>query len=383
MLGKIQLQLGLQILLLAGLTACGGAPSNVQKPDSLGSFKQELSLKKLWSHSAGSMISTGGRIQLLLQNDSVISVSNAGTLTSFNRNTGKQNWSTSLGVAISAGIGGNESILVVATRDGDITAVSANDGTVRWTVNISGEVLSPPAPGGGKFILQTVDGRVMALSAQTGKTEWVYERTVPSLSLRGNSGPVYRQGLVVVGFASGHVVGLDVRNGRAIWERVVAFPSGKSDVERLVDIDSPPVISDSMLFAGSYQGKLVAIDLRNGQTAWSRPLSVYLPMASDGDVLFVVNDQGVILAIDQKTGADKWAQNDLKRRISSGPAISSNAVVLGDIEGYIHLLNTNTGAVVGRYKSDSSRVTSNLAMDSKIYTSTDSGQVQVYSITTP
>lgn len=366
--------------LVAGLSACGGAPSNVQAPDALGSFREKASLKVLWSRSAGSMTATGGRIHSIPHDDSIITVSSSGTVTSINKSTGKQNWTVNLDRQISAGVGGGDPAVLVATRDGDIVALSPDTGAVLWSINVAGEALTAPVYGAGKIFVQTVDGRVVALSARTGKSDWVYERTVPSLSLRGNSGPVYQQGLIVAGFASGHVVGIDARNGRAVWERVVAFPSGRSDVERLVDVDSPPIISANMLFAASYQGKLVAIDLRNGKTVWSRPLSVYLPMFSDGNRLYVVNDQGVVLAIDQNSGADKWIQGNLKYRISSGPVVASGSVVVGDFEGYNHLLSLDTGEIIGRRNIDNSKVVSNQVVDGRICTNTASGKVLVSTI---
>lgn len=361
------------------LVACGGAPSNVQKPVDLKSYKTEYSTKVVWSMSMGAM-SAGGRLQVASSDDTLYMVSQSGNIAAVNKETGSKKWQKNLSIPISSGVGVGDSIIGLSTKDGEVLAISTNDGSVLWTVNIVGEVLSVPVIGHGMMFVQTGDGRLLGLSAKNGKILWTYERTVPSLSLRGSSGPILKQGLIVAGFASGHIVGLDARNGRVVWERVVAHPSGRSDIERLADVDAPPVIVGFMLFSVSYQGKLIAIDLRNGKLVWSRPMSAYLPFSADSENLYIANDRGVVFAIKQSTGADVWVQNGLKARVSAQPVPVSGAVIVGDIEGYIHLLNIKTGSIAGRRNLDGSKVIGHEISNNYVVTSTEQGKILAYTV---
>lgn len=365
---------------LALLTACGGSPSNVEAPATLKSFKKAYRVSVDWKKSVGPMASFGGRMRAAVYEGSVFVIDDEGRIFSLNAETGDQNWTSNVGKAISTGIAADDSILAFATRDGQVIAVSAKDGSTLWSANVLGAVLSDPAIGNGKVYVQTEDGRVLALSEKDGSITWTLERTVPSLSLHGNSGVVYKQGLLVVGFASGHVIGIDSRNGRTIWDRVVSYPKGRSDVERISDVDAPPLIVGYNLYAVSYQGKMMAMDLRSGRVLWTRPLSAYLPFSADNKNLYVVNDEGVVLAIDQSSGENAWTQNELKRRLSTKPLVVDGKLVVGDKEGYIHVLNSGNGSIAGRYNVDGSRVLSQVIADGRIYGLTAKGQLVSYTL---
>jgi len=367
------------LLLTTLLVACG-SPSNVEAPAELKSFKKLYNVNVLWQQSVGSMASSGGRMNIATSGNSLYVINDAGQISSLDVKSGKPDWSKNYDTTISTGIASGDSLLAFATRDGKVTAVSAKDGTQMWSTSVDGAVLSVPAIGSGKIYVQTEDGRVLALSETDGTVQWTLERTVPSLSLRGNSGVIYKQGLLVVGFANGHVVGIDSRNGRSIWDRVVSFPTGRSDVDRIADVDSPPLISGYMMFAVSYQGKVMAMDLRTGQVMWSRAMSSYLPESADATNLYLVNDEGVVLALNQVNGSDAWVQNNLKRRISTRPLAYDGKIVLGDKEGYIHILGASTGTIVGRYHLDSSKVLSHLVVGSELYSLTQDGHLIAYTI---
>lgn len=368
-------------LLAVMLTACG-SPSNVDAPAELKSFKKLYRIDVDWKKNVGSMADSSGRMRAAFANGAIFVVDDTGQVTSLDSTSGKLNWVSKLEKPVSTGITVGDSLLVFATRNGDVVAVSTADGSIAWTANVQGAVLGVPAIGNGKAYVQTEDGRIIALSERDGTVAWTVERTVPALSLRGNSGSVYAQGLLVAGFANGHVIGVDSRNGRVLWDRVVSYPAGRSDVDRLSDVDAPPVIEGYRLFAVSYQGKIMAMDLRNGQVLWTRPMSVYLPFSADDRNLYIVNDEGVVLAISQANGASVWIQNDLKRRISTRPLIYEGKIILGDKEGYIHVLDSGNGVISGRYSGDGSKVLSHLVANGKIYSLTEKGQLIAYTIKT-
>lgn len=371
----VRLRILLLVATTAVITACGSSPSNVEPPAELKSYTRTVDTHASWSVSMGATAVPGARMKPALEGNRIVYADGKGGVRAIDSANGKTIWEANLDTRLSSGVAADSRIAVVATANGEMVALSLVDGNQVWSSSITGEVLSAPVIGGGKVIVQTTDGRVLALDENNGKQMWAFERTVPSLSLRGSSGPIFQQGLVVAGFASGHVVGIDSRNGRAIWERVVAYPTGRSDVERLVDVDAPPLIVGYYLFATSYQGKLAAIDLRNGQFAWSRPMSSYLSMAADARNLYVVNDQGAVMAIDQASGNNVWVQNELERRITSGLAVMGTMIVAGDYQGYIHLLRSSDGKIVGRYSMGSSPVISNQVEGDTLYSNTENGKI--------
>ena len=372
-------RLSVVLVLLLLISACG-SPSNVEAPAPLKSIKSLYRVNVDWRKNAGSMSGSAGRMWAAASGKSIYAVNESGQVSSYDADSGKLEWTAKFDKPVSTGIAASDSLLAFATRDGEVVAASTADGAKVWSTSVLGSVLSVPAIGNGKVFVQTEDGRVVALAERDGSVVWTLERTVPSLSLHGNSGAIYKQGLLVAGFANGHVVGIDARNGRAIWDRVVSFPTGRSDVERISDVDAPPIIEGYRLFAVSYQGKVMAMDLRNGRILWSRPMSAYLPISADSQNVYVVNDEGVVVALNQESGANVWAQNDLKRRISTRPLAVNGNVVVGDKEGYIHILESGTGKIVGRYKGDGSKILGQFSVGGEIYCVSDSGQLIAYSI---
>ena len=366
------------LLPLVFLAACG-SPSNVEKPTELKSFDALYRAKPAWTASFGAYPVATGRINLGIGGNTVYVADGEGVVYALDANSGKQQWRVETGAPLSSALGMSGKLLALALRNGRVVAITT-DGEVRWSADVAGEVLAAPAIWGNTVVVQTSDGRISGLAANDGNKLWTYERTVPSLTLRGSSGPVVVDGLAVAGFSSGLIVGLDARNGRLVWEKVVALPSGRSDIERLADVDTPPVITGYHLFAASYQGQLMAMDLRNGNVLWSRPFSSYLPLAHDASRLYLVNDQGVVVAVDQASGADVWAQNDLRARTSGNPVVTNGVLIVGDVEGYIHLLDTATGKIVGRSSIGSGPVISQGGTGTVFYSVLANGKLSAYTM---
>jgi outer membrane protein assembly factor BamB len=194
-----------------------------------------------------------------------------------------------------------------------------------------------------------VDGRLFGLAAADGKRLWVYERSEPALSLRGTDTPVMVADAVVAGFASGKVVALRLKDGGAMWEATVSQPRGRNEIERLVDVDVPPLVFGDAVYAASYQGKLAALNPRTGAVLWSRDVSTYSGLTSDGNNLYLTDDKSNVLAFDRRTGASLWKQEGLRGRRLNGPVVYGDAVVVADAEGYVHWLARDDGRFVARY----------------------------------
>ncbi len=257
-------------------------------------------------------------------------------------------WEVETDSPLSGGPGVGDGLVLAGALNGELLALDAGNGERKWSAQLSSEILSVPAADTGVVVAHTVDDKLYGLSAATGKELWRYESAVPVLSLQGTSSPVIYNGLVISGFANGKLATFDLLSGQLVWEASVALPRGRSELERMVDIDGDPVVKGGAVFAATYQGNLAALLLDNGRAAWRRDLSSHKSLAVDWERIYVVDDQDHLLAIDPRTGTALWRQEALQNRRLTAPALIADYLVTGDFEGYLHWINPSDGAIVGR-----------------------------------
>jgi outer membrane protein assembly factor BamB len=339
------------------LGGCASSALERQPPAALVDFTPAGDVRELWSEQIGSGDSKLGlRLSPELDGKVVYACSSRGQVSAFAATDGKRLWETDLDLPVSGGIGIGPDIVVVGTLKGNVVALERSSGKVLWRSSVSSEVLAPPAVGPGIVVVQSADGKIAGLSALDGARVWVYERTEPPLSLRGTSTPRILGDQVVAGFANGKIAGIALQNGRPAWELTVAQPRGRNEVERLVDVDAPMLALGDALFAVSYQGKLIAIDLRGGRIAWSRDMSSFSGMDADQSRLYVTDENGNVLAFDLRTGASVWKQDKLHGRMLNAPTVVDDCVVVGDYEGYLHWLSRDDGHMVARSRVGSKAI---------------------------
>ncbi|MCG6976290.1 MAG: outer membrane protein assembly factor BamB [Acidiferrobacterales bacterium] len=367
----------LSATLVLALAGCGGlGKSNLEPPTPLKDFKATAQIQRLWSADIGDAGDQYNRLAPRLAGDTVYAASGKGDVTAFNADTGKTLWRQELAVPVSGAMGYGNNLALLGTREGEVLALNSDSGKLVWRTRVSSEVLAPPVATSGVVVVQTIDGFVYGLSAQDGKRLWQFQRTVPALSLRGTSGPSIQSGMVVTGFADGTIVGLDLNSGKVRWDAAVARPSGRTELERLVDVDGTPVIAGYRMFAASYQGRLIALDLRNGRLLWGRKASTYVPMAVDRSNVYLVDADGVVVALDQATGAERWRQTGLRARFVSAPAIINGYLAAGDYNGVLHLLSRDSGEFVARTDIDGSAIVSRpVSRGNRLYVSNQSGRL--------
>ena len=324
----------------------------VEKPAELPEFIPERTAQMLWRHDVGRGVEKDF-LQLgpQIDGDLVFMVDRRGDVEALEAATGRRVWEVRLDVQTSAPVGVGDGLVLVATRKGELIALDSATGARRWQAALSTEVLAPAIAHLGTVVAQTGDGKLVALNAADGKRRWVFERIEPPLSLRGTSRPVILGEYVLSGFANGKIVALDLRDGRLLWELPVATPRGRSEIERLVDVDAPVLVVRDALYAASYQGKIVAVDLRSGRLNWSRDASVFNAMAADDRNLYVTDDKSIVMAVDQASGAIVWRQDRLRGRRVSAPTIVDGYVAVGDFEGYVHWLSPEDGRFVARFRA--------------------------------
>ncbi len=344
------------LLLIAGvLSGCSlfSEDDNTEPPAELESFDRQVRLVSLWSRDTGDGANEQRvKLEPVVSGERVFAADRSGLVLAYELESGKLLWKHKTGLAISAGVGIGDSLALVGSSEADLVALDAETGEERWRTTVSSEVLSVPRASDGVVVVQTVDGKITGLDEDDGKRLWIHDRSAPVLTLRGTSTPLVVQGVVLAGFANGKLTALDIRSGRQLWEVAVAVSRGRSELQRIVDLDADPVIRDGVLYVSSYQGRLVAISLQDGRMLWKRDMSAYAGIAVDDRQVYVSDADSEVWALDRRTGASLWKQGKLRRRDLTGPVVVGEYVGVGDFEGYVHLLSRDEGVIVGRERVD-------------------------------
>jgi outer membrane protein assembly factor BamB len=258
------------------------------------------------------------------------------------------------GQRISGGVGVGAGLVLVGTARGEVLAFD-REGKSLWKAQVSGEVLAPPAAQDSIVVVRAGD-RVHALDAATGKQKWVYQRPTPALTVRTHTGLVVDRGAVFVGFPGGRLVALALSNGNIGWDAVVALPRGATELERVADITSLPVLDGRQICAVVFQGRVACLDAARGTTLWARDVSSIAGLALDARYLYVTDDKNAVVALDKTSGASIWKQDRLLNRRVSAPLAVGRYVVVGDVEGYVHFISRDDGSFVARIATDGSSI---------------------------
>ena len=361
------------------LGACSFSKSNTEDPAELVEIKPSLQPEELWSASYGGVDPYRQiRLEPRLLKDVLYVVDDDGDVSAYSVKSGESLWEVDIDRTVTGGLGAGDGHLYLGTDKGEVICLDAANGEVVWRSRVSSEVLAPPVSASGRVIVQTIDGSLYALAGDDGKPLWDYHREEPALTLRGTGTPQVVQDLVFSGFAGGVLAALGLNDGRLLWEHAVSYPSGRNEVERLADVDASPLVSGYNLFAVSYQGRLVSVDLRGGKTLWSREVSSHTGLAADPENVYVADELGQVHAFDRKSGSTLWVQNKLKGRRLGAPAVSGGYVVVGDFEGWVHWLNVRDGSLAARFQVGSDPVrTAPIIVDGKLIISGIGGDLAV------
>ncbi|WP_330925662.1 outer membrane protein assembly factor BamB [Candidatus Sororendozoicomonas aggregata] len=375
------------VLLVSGLSACSLFSSEeevVKTPKALKPLQGEVvTLTKVWSKSLGDKAEEGhGNLRPTIEGDAIYAVGAAGTVIAVDRKTGKDIWRRKLeNIRVSGGLTVRGGRVLLGTLNGDVIALSQKDGSELWRARVSSEVLSAPASDGFTVLVKSIDDKLTALDAENGKVLWTQSALQPALTLRGASAPVIEGEAALAGYAGGEVKAFRLESGVPLWEARVATPKGSSELERMVDIDTTPLIVGDTMFVASYQGNVAALDLYRGRLKWSKEMSSYRSLAEGFGSLYVTDQDSYVSSLDQRTGASSWQQKDLEYRDLSAPATFGNYVVVGDYEGYIHLLSQVDGSMVGRYHVGSSAIEAQPVVDGdRVYIQTVNGKLVALSM---
>ena len=344
---RIQSLLPLLLLLISGCSAFS-AKDNAEPPAELVELESQLKIQELWDRSFEGSDEAFLKIAPAFDYERLYIAEPSGEVSALDPETGKTLWSVDLEVPISGGPGVDEGLVVVGTQEAELIVLNALDGSERWRKRVSSEVLSSPAVGSGEVVSRTIDGRITAFDAEDGTQRWVYDRSVPVLTLRGDSSPLLHDSQALIGFANGKLVALDLNSGAPNWEALVAAPSGRTELERVVDIDAELKLVEGTVFAAAYHGELAAVSEISGVVLWRREFSSHAGLDADWRQLFITDESDHVWSLDASNGATLWQQKQLHARRLSAPAMVEGNLVVGDYDGYLHWLSQYDGRMLAR-----------------------------------
>lgn len=370
---------------VAGCGMFGKKEDEELQPAKLEKFPETFKVRKAWSAKLGKE-SDFLRVALRPAGDAdrMFAASIDGNVLAIDPDTGKTLWKTKLDLELTAGPGvGGDSVAVMAA-DGYLIVLEASTGTERWRTDIDGESLAFPLIENDLVIVQTIDNRLRAVSVFDGSPRWTIEQKTPALTLRGTATPVMIGSNVVAGFDNGRLMSVDSETGDINWESMLSPPSGRSDLERLADIDGQMSVVDRDIYAAGYQGTLASVAAESGQVLWQQEISTYVGVAADWTNLYTSDENGEVIALTRRTGSESWRMDTLLRRWPTLPVPFNTTVVVGDFEGYLHFFSNVNGELVGRARLGKKAISSNpLVIGNRLYVQSDSGSLHAFDVAEP
>ncbi|MES2883535.1 MAG: outer membrane protein assembly factor BamB [Pseudomonadota bacterium] len=371
------------IALLAAAAAACTDKVKVREPAKLVDIdKATVKVSEAWSRGVGD--GAAGRptgLRPALEADGLFVAESGGQVLALDPATGRELWKADLKARLSAGPSLLGDLVLVGSLDGDVIALKRADGTAAWRAQVSSEVLAPPVGAGDVVVARTIDGRMFGLSSADGKRLWSFDRTVPTLTLRGLSPPLIEGNRVLLGMDSGRVAAIQLRDGAPLWEQAISVPSGRTELERLADIDAQLLEADGGVLVASYGGDVTLIDPVDGQSRWRRAIKSGAGVAVGGSNVYVSDTDGVVWALDAASGAAVWKSEALQYRRLSPPAFFKGHVVVADYKGYLHFFDPADGKLVGRTRVGRDPILAPMvATDSTLYVYNVEGRLEALTI---
>jgi outer membrane protein assembly factor BamB len=344
--------------LLTSLAACvllaACSDEIVNPPTELEEVDSKFEIDVRWSESVGEGADEKfNDLTPAVWDNYVLTADIKGLVTAFDRESGDIVWEVDLKEPLSGGISANAGLVAVGSKKANVIVLNVEDGSEVWRKEVSSEVLAKPAIDGTMIVVRTADGKIFALDSNDGSQEWFYDRVIPNLTIRGTSAPLITNGVVLTGFANGKIAAFNLGSGDLMWEQRVSSPRGSSDISRIVDVDTTPVVFGNVLYGAGYNGYAIAMDLTNGRYLWRQELSTVKDLYVDSLRVYAVTTDGTIVAISRTTGDVAWKQEGLKYRRPTAAAALGDELIVGDFEGYVHFLDKSSGEFVAREHLDS------------------------------
>lgn len=372
------------LLLLAGCQTIGGwfSGDDELKPAELTEIRQSVPIDRVWSVNTGDGINRSQpRIRPVAVGDQIWVADHEGQITAVNAKSGRIEREIDIELPISAGPAVTDELIMVGTFDGELVVIDRDSGRIDWRAQLSSEILSLPVLHDGIIIARSIDGRVFGLDRSDGSRIWVHDRSVPLLTLRGNGDPLTRAGQVYIGYDDGHVTALKVSDGSVLWEQRVTEPEGRTELERLADIDGPMLVVGTELYVASYHGRLAGLALESGRTLWVKEISSSSGLSLRRTQLAATDRDDNVWMVDRRNGATLWRDDQLLRRELTRPVFLGGLVAVGDLEGYLHFFDVDNGEIVAREKaSGSAPASAPLVIGDTLYLLDEDGDLSAWRV---
>ncbi len=373
------------VVLLSGCSSLMFWQSDDDKalaPAKLQSFNEEVRLRELWSRNTGrGQDPLYASLEPAIHGEMIFTADDRGRVTAMNRDNGRVLWESRLDRPLGGGVGAGGGLVLVGDLRGSLFALDMATGAQRWRAQLNTELLSAAAANNQVVVAQALDARLVGLSTATGEILWQYTTDAPALTLRGTSNPVLTDNVAIAGFANGRVIAVNPTTGATLWENRVALPSGRTELERVVDIDGNPILVGDVLFVTSYQGRAAAITRGTGRALWYQDMSSHHGPAHGADQVYISTAIGEVVALAANTGQLLWTNDQLLRRGLTPPAFVGGTVVVGDEDGYLHALSPQDGRLVGRTRVDRGGLKVSMASDGRtLYVLSNNGRLTAYRV---
>ena len=328
-----------------------GGEDDPDAPAELVDFEPTLNVGKVWSTGVGKGLDKAGRqLRPAYSSGSLYAADYKGLLMAIDATSGSKRWEIKTKLPFTGGPGISGNLLLMGTENGEVFAFDASTGTQRWSANVTSEVLAAPAEADGIVVVRCVDGRVFGLDADTGQRLWIYDHNVPLLTLRGNAPLLLRAGVVFIGYDGGQVVALRKDDGSLMWEQTLVTTEGRTELERLSDIDGQLVFIASDLLVSSYKNRLASLAADSGRLLWFKDVSSATGVSVDRVNLALSDKDGNLWLLDRRNGAESWKHDQLQNRGLTRPVFYGSFIVVGDMDGYLHWINISNGQFAAREK---------------------------------
>lgn len=380
--GRLWLLVALCSAILPACGIFGGDKDEALEPKKLLDFRQTLPVDRVWSVGVGD----GSEfLRLALSpagsGDRLFAASRDGVVSAFEAASGRRLWRTELKLPLSAGPGASKDIVVVAGSDGDVVALRPDNGALVWRSEVDRESLARPLVAGDSVVIYTIDGTLRVLSRFNGSERWSLEEAMPPLTLRGSSSPVVVGRTVIAGFDNGRLIATGISDGAPRWEIVLSPPTGRSDLERLADVDGHIAAIGQDVYATAYQGRMAALAAESGQVLWSRDISTHVGVSAGDQNVYLATDEGEIVALRRNGGSEVWRSDVLLRRQPTVPVPFEDAVVVGDFEGYVHFFDKNDGTPVARVRVGKGMLSgAPVVYGGRLFVQSESGRLTAFAV---
>jgi len=374
--------LSLCALAVLCLSACSSnEEKEAAKQAPLVKFEETATVTKNWSASVGSGLDKRySKFKPAIVGDRIYVADVDGSVFALNRSSGKRIWKSDIDRDVSAAAGANANKVFVGTYSGEVVALDSQSGEESWSAQVSSEILSVPAANNDVVVAQTIDGKAFAFDAQNGSLLWRYDHTVPSLTLRGTANPVIYRNQIYLAFGNGQLVSLQVQDGSLKWDSRLSQPKGRTELEKMIDIDSSPFVSGGLVYAANYQGAVGAFSAAQGQAVWKQDTSTYKDLYAASGRVFVATERSILVALNSGSGIEDWTNELLLNREISSPVAVGDFVAVVDGDGHMHVLNQNDGSFALRFKPSGDGFSAPMIADGdNILVLSDNGSLSSYS----